>query len=93
MDASTKQTIRDFTHLLETDPARMPLIMEQVKLHSAPAVRDWVTPRELADIRGIRNRSTVARWLRSQHLPARSEDRPWEPGTIPVDDSLASIRQ
>src|SRR5205807_2459420 len=29
--------IRDFTHLLEADPARMPLIMEQVKLYSAPA--------------------------------------------------------
>jgi hypothetical protein len=52
------------------------------------AVRDWITPRELADIRGIRNRSTVARWLRDQHLPARPEDRPWEPAAIPVDDSL-----
>ena len=53
-----------------------------------PAIRDWITPRELAEILGIRNRSTVARWLRSQHLPARAQDRPWEPGAIPVDESL-----
>jgi AAA domain-containing protein len=37
MDTSTKQTIRAFTQLLEGDPARMPLIMEEVKLYCAPA--------------------------------------------------------
>lgn len=55
-----------------------------------PPVRDWLTAREFAEVRGIGARSTVARWLNGQNLPARRQDRPWEREAIPVDDSLGA---
>jgi hypothetical protein len=51
-------------------------------------VRDWLTPREFAEVRGIRARSTVSRWRKGEHLPARPDQRPWEPDAVPQDLSL-----
>jgi hypothetical protein len=53
-----------------------------------PAVRDWLTPREVAEIRGIRARSTVSRYRKGEHLPTRPDQRPWEPDAVPQDLSL-----
>jgi integrase len=52
------------------------------------AVRDWVTFREFCAILDLQARSTLTRWVKGEHLPARRDRRPWEPGHVPVDDSL-----
>ncbi len=52
------------------------------------AVRDWLTFREFCGILDLRARSTLTRWAKGEHLPARRDRRPWEPDHVPVDDSL-----
>lgn len=50
------------------------------------AVREWLTPTELAYVAGCRQ-STVTRWLKDEHLP-NQDRRPWDAGEAPVDESL-----
>lgn len=52
------------------------------------AVRDWLTFREFCAIADISSRSTLTRWAKGEHLPARTDRRPWTPEWTPVDDSL-----
>jgi integrase len=52
------------------------------------AVRDWLTFREFCAIADIGTRSTLTRWAKGEHLPARADRRPWAPEWAPVDDSL-----
>jgi len=52
------------------------------------AVRDWLTFREFCEVIDLQARSTLTRWAKGEHLPARRDRRPWEPGQIPVDESL-----
>jgi hypothetical protein len=61
----------------------------------APAhhVRDWITPHEFAWVLDIQNRSTISRWVHGQHLPSRSDRRPWQPDAIPLDVSLGVQRR
>lgn len=58
------------------------------ELAASAEVRNWLTAGEFALGCGMRGRSTVARWLRGEHLPSDASKRPWEPDAIPVDDSL-----
>ncbi len=51
------------------------------------AVRDWLTFREFCEVIELNARSTLTRWARGEHLPARPDRRPWEPDHVPVDDS------
>lgn len=52
------------------------------------AIRDWLTFREFCEIVDIGTRSTLTRWAKGEHLPARAGRRPWSPEWAPVDDSL-----
>jgi hypothetical protein len=51
-------------------------------------VRDFLTPRELAELAGRGAQSTVTRWMKGEHLPSDPRLRPWEADAIPVDESL-----
>lgn len=62
------------------------------ELEASSAVRDWLTPPELAECCGIDNRSTVSRWIKGSNLPSVPEHRPWETGAVPVDRSQGKTR-
>lgn len=55
---------------------------------ASTAVRDWLTFREFCEIAALEARSTLTRWAKGEHIPARRDKRPWEPDRIPVDVSL-----
>lgn len=57
-------------------------------LEAPSAVRDWLTFREFCEVIGLQARSTLTRWAKGEHLPARPDRRPWEPDRVPVDASL-----
>ncbi len=51
-------------------------------------VRDWLTFNEFCQVAGLEARSTLTRWAKGEHIPARRDKRPWEPGLAPIDGSL-----
>jgi hypothetical protein len=51
-------------------------------------VRDFLTVPELAELAGRGAHSTITRWLRGEHLPTDPRLRPWEPDSVPVDESM-----
>jgi hypothetical protein len=55
---------------------------------TSAAVRDWLTFPEFCEIAGLEARSTLTRWVNSEHIPTRRDKRPWEPEQVPVDVSL-----
>ncbi len=57
-------------------------------LEAGSAVRDWLTFREFCEVIDLQARSTLTRWAKGEHLPARPDRRPWEPDRVPVDASL-----
>ena len=59
-------------------------------VEGASAVRDWLTFREFCEIIDLQARSTLTRWAKGEHLPARRDRRPWEPDWVPVDDTLGT---
>jgi hypothetical protein len=59
-------------------------------VEGASAVRDWLTFREFCEIIDLQARSTLTRWAKGEHLPARRDRRPWEPEWVPVDDTLGT---
>ncbi len=59
-------------------------------VEDASAVRDWLTFREFCEIIDLQARSTLTRWAKGEHLPARRDRRPWEPDWVPVDDTLGT---
>jgi integrase len=59
-------------------------------VEDASAVRDWLTFREFCEIIDLQARSTLTRWAKGEHLPARRDRRPWEPEWMPVDDTLGT---
>jgi integrase len=52
------------------------------------ALRDWLTFPEFCEVAGLEARSTLTRWVKGEHIPARRDKRPWEPEQVPVDVSL-----
>lgn len=57
-------------------------------LGASSAARDWLTFREFCEVIDLHARSTLTRWAKGEHLPARPDRRPWDPEKIPVDASL-----
>ena len=55
---------------------------------TATALRDWLTFPEFCEVAGLEARSTLTRWVNSEHIPTRRDKRPWEPDHVPVDVSL-----
>lgn len=53
----------------------------------APVRPAWHTVAEFADCIGV-NRTTVSRWCSGLGLPSDPRRRPWDPGAVPVDESL-----
>lgn len=51
-------------------------------------IRDWLTFNEFCQVAGLEARSTLTRWAKGEHIPARRDKRPWEPGLAPIDGSL-----